>query len=263
MVLNKTIAVAAGKGGVGKSTVSVLLAQKLKERGFSVGIIDADIYGPSIGHIFHPETQPFVKEGKLQPAICGGIKYISSSFLGYDIKPASVRAPIVNTMVHQFIEEVFWGDLDFLIVDFPPGTGDIQLTLMQILNFDGAILVTTPQKVALHDVEKAFLMFLHMNVRICGMIENLSYLNGKEIEYPFGYGQAIKFCEKNKINYLGRLPIDHSISMCCDNRLNLVKNASSQVLEDFEHITQNFLSGINRPGEESTESFEMIWNKDI
>ena len=150
--VKKIIGIAAGKGGVGKSTVATALALAFKELGFAVGLLDADIYGPSLVKMLSVESLPKQGEGGIVPGKAKGISCVSMAF--FNSQATIVRAPIANQVIHQFLHEVVWGDLDFLIVDFPPGTGDVQLTLLQEANFAGIVIVTTPQDIALIDVEK-------------------------------------------------------------------------------------------------------------
>ncbi len=266
-MIKNIIAVAAGKGGVGKTSISLLIAELLKKRGHAVGLFDADLYGPSIGCLLQPDSTPYNKEAKVVPAICRGIKYISSAFFGYDKNPATIRAPVANQMINQFIHQVEWGFLDYMIVDFPPGTGDIQLTLMQQLKFDGAILVSTPQLVALKDVEKAYLMFSSMNVEVLGLLENMSFLDLPKKIYPFGKGNSKTFCIENKIELLGQLPIDESLSKGLDENKSLVLEASKRTVEILDKALGKVLDKLAKV-EPSIErvvwdrgctSFSIIW----
>ena len=168
------IAVLAGKGGVGKSTVAVHLAGALASKNV-VGLLDADIYGPSLQQMLKEESLPCNADGEsLHPAKAGEISLMSYAY--FQQAGGAVRAPVANGLIEQFVHGVRWGKLDYLVVDFPPGTGDIPLTLLQEIPFDGAVLVTTPQEVALIDVEKTILMLQRMCVPILGLIENMSFL---------------------------------------------------------------------------------------
>ena len=210
MTLNniKVIGVAAGKGGVGKTTVTVGLARALKEFGARVGILDADIYGPSIPLMMNEERPISEKEGKIVPAICEGMPVVSMSHFGKGA--AIVRAPIANGVVTQFLNDVLWGDLDFLLVDFPPGTGDVQLTLMQEGNLAGAVVVTTPQAVVRADVEKAMALFVRMGVPILGVIENMSG--------AFGAGGGKILAKEWEVPLLAEIPFDGEIAQKCDEQ---------------------------------------------
>lgn len=213
------IGIAAGKGGVGKSSITVNLALALKEQGFSVGILDADIYGPSIRKML-PEDHPPQKHGELFiPAICAGIRMISMAYFRSEQEAAVVRAPIANNLIMQFIKQVEWGALDFLLIDFPPGTGDIQLTLTQQANLSGALIVTTPQEVAVLDVRKAMRMFEQVRVPIIGIIENMSYYqphDSAEKVYLFGKEGGVRLAKEMNTNFLGAIPIDPELSRVGD-----------------------------------------------
>lgn len=215
------IAVAAGKGGVGKSTISLNLALYLSTKGEKVGLLDADLYGPSLRKMLPEEILPSQHPDggeRIIPALSCGIKIISMAYFLPDGGPASVRAPIANGIIKQFIHLVEWGDLDYLIIDFPPGTGDIQLTLIQEGALSGAVIVTTPQEISLLDVAKAVSMFQHMQVPMIGLVENMSYYetDGGVRHYPFGQGGGERFAGANGIYFLGSVPIEQEISRCCD-----------------------------------------------
>lgn len=212
------LAVAAGKGGVGKSSVAVNLALALKSRGYKVGLLDADVYGPSLEQMLPKGIEPaenLEDPTKLLPGLSLGISFIS---VAHFKKEASiVRAPIANQIIAQFLETVQWGELDFLIVDFPPGTGDIQLTLMQKGKISAAVMVTTPQIVSIIDVRKATQLFLNMNIPVLGVIENMSYFlqDGKRFT-PFGEGGGAALAKEFEIELLGQIPIDPAISAAGD-----------------------------------------------
>ena len=215
--VKNTIAVASGKGGVGKSTVAVNLAIALAKDGAKVGIIDADIYGPSIplmlgvektGLFQNPETK------KLAPLESYGIKLMSIGFMIDDDNPVIWRGPMASGALKQFMTDVSWGELDYLIYDLPPGTGDIQLTLVQTIPLTGAVIVTTPQEVSLIDAMKGLKMFERVNVPVFGIIENMSYFiapdTGKRYDI-FGSGGGERLAVELKSNLLGNIPIDPRI----------------------------------------------------
>jgi ATP-binding protein involved in chromosome partitioning len=222
------VAVAAGKGGVGKSTAAVNLASALQSAGYSVGILDADIYGPSLGKMLKVEIPLQIDPqdaDKVLPAVSYGIKTMSLAYLKGEEEAMIVRAPIANGVVMQFLEQVSWGELDFLLVDFPPGTGDVQLTLMQTIPFSGAVIVTTPQEISLLDVKKAVQMFHHMNVPIVGFIENMAYFEEPSAHarhYLFGSGGGKKLSELFGAPLLGEIPIDPLVCQCCDKGESLL-----------------------------------------
>lgn len=214
--VKNTIAVASGKGGVGKSTVAVNLAVALAKDGASVGLIDADIYGPSIPLMLGVKEQPKMigddpNNVKLIPLESYGVKLMSIGFLIDDNTPVIWRGPMASGAIKQFMSDVIWGDLDYLIFDLPPGTGDIQLTLVQTIPLTGAVIVTTPQDVALIDARKALRMFQRVNVTVLGLIENMSYFiapdTGQRYEI-FGNGGGKRAAEEMGIPFLGDIPIN-------------------------------------------------------
>ncbi|NTU57486.1 MAG: Mrp/NBP35 family ATP-binding protein [Chlorobiaceae bacterium] len=208
------IAVASGKGGVGKSTVSVNLAVSLAATGAKVGLIDADLYGPSIPTMFGLlDTKPELLDNKLIPIEKYGVKLMSIGFL-VDSETALIwRGPMASSAIRQLITDVDWQELDYLIFDLPPGTGDIQLTLVQALALTGAVIVTTPQDVALADVSKAVTMFRKVEVPILGVVENMSWyeLPDGTRDYIFGRQGGEKFAKANALPFLGAIPISSSI----------------------------------------------------
>src|ERR1043166_5136851 len=169
------IAVSSGKGGVGKSTVAANLAVALAQSGAKVGLMDADIYGPNIPMMMGVTNPPEQQDGKIKPAESHGVKLISMVFFVPEETAVVWRGPMVHTAIQQFFRDVIWGELDYLLVDLPPGTGDAQLTISQLVPLCGAVTVTTPQEVALHDVRKGLMMFQKVNVPLLGIIENMSY----------------------------------------------------------------------------------------
>ena len=205
------IAVSSGKGGVGKSTVAVNLAVALAANGAKVGLMDADVYGPNVPMMLGTGyNQPEVVNQKLIPIEAHGIKMISMAVLVPPDKPMILRGPMLHGVVRQFLTDVNWGELDYLIVDMPPGTGDVQLSLAQLVPVQGAVLVTTPQEVSLSDVRRAVKMFETVNVPVLGVIENMSYFiapdTGNRYEI-FGRGGGIRLCEEYGLNFLGEVPM--------------------------------------------------------
>jgi len=219
--IKHSIAVASGKGGVGKSTVAVNLAIALSQLGHPqegagarVGLMDCDIYGPSTPLMMNVQTPPTTTNDKIDPIVSYGVKLISMGFL---VDPASAvvwRGPMVTRTVQQFVHSVNWGELDYVVIDLPPGTGDIQLSLCQTLQLSGAVMVTTPQEVALIDVRKATAMFQKVNVPILGIIENMSYFlcpsDGKRYDI-FGSGGGQKEATRLGVPLLGQIPIEMAI----------------------------------------------------
>src|SRR3954447_337889 len=205
------IAVSSGKGGVGKSTVAVNLAVSLAKDGAKVGIMDADVYGPNVPLMLGTGyDQPDVEDNKLIPIEAHGIKMISMAVLVPPDKPMILRGPMLHGVVRQFLSDVNWGELDYLTVDMPPGTGDVQLSLAQLVPVQGAVVVTTPQEVSLSDVRRAVKMFEQVNVPVLGVVENMSYFiapdTGTKYEI-FGRGGGQKLADEYGLNFLGQVPL--------------------------------------------------------
>ncbi|GDY19357.1 iron-sulfur cluster carrier protein [Verrucomicrobiota bacterium] len=208
--IRRVIAIASGKGGVGKSTVSVNLACALANLGAEVGLLDCDIYGPSIPLMMGIHQRPHVSEAeKLIPPMNHGVKLMSMGFLLDGDQPVIWRGPMIQKTIQQFVNQVEWGQLDYLLVDLPPGTGDAQLSLCQTVALDGGVIVTTPQEASLGVVRKGIAMFEKVNVPILGIVENMSYFTtpqGERIEI-FGHGGGRAECERRKITFLGEIPL--------------------------------------------------------
>jgi ATP-binding protein involved in chromosome partitioning len=210
------IAVASGKGGVGKSTVAVNLAAALARSGAKVGLMDTDIYGPSIPTMFDLFDRPDITvQKKLVPLEKYGIKLVSMGFL-VDVNQAMVwRGPMVTSAIKQFMNDVEWGELDYMILDMPPGTGDIQLTIVQSVPLSGAVIVSTPQNVALDDVRKGVAMFNKVNVPVLGVIENMAYFSPPDAPdkkyYIFGQGGATRLADELAVPVLGEIPLEQPI----------------------------------------------------
>jgi ATP-binding protein involved in chromosome partitioning len=209
------LAVASGKGGVGKTTVSVNLALALAKTGANVGLLDADIYGPSVPLMLGLRASPEVINNKIQPPVSEGVKVISMGFFYEQSQQAGIyRGPIVSGIVKQFLTDVNWGDLDYLIIDLPPGTGDAPLTIAQTIPITGILVVTTPQDVAMNVAVKAVGMFNKLNVPIVGVVENMSYLecpHCKEHIYIFGKGGGQRISEQFNVPFIGEIPLHPQI----------------------------------------------------
>jgi ATP-binding protein involved in chromosome partitioning len=209
------IAVASGKGGVGKSTVSVNLAVALAQAGASVGLLDADITGPNIPMMLGVSGQPkATADNKIEPMERHGVKVISIQFFVPEGQPIVWRGPLVGGAIQQFLRDVDWGELDYLVIDLPPGTSDAQLTLAQAVPISGAVLVTTPQEVALSDVAKALAMFKRMSVPILGLVENMTAFvcpHCGELTEIFGRGGGERFAAENGLDFLGAVPLDVTV----------------------------------------------------
>lgn len=264
-----TIAIAAGKGGVGKSTVTVNLALALRQAGYAVGIMDMDVYGPSVRCMLPEDELPVQKGDKIVPAICRGIRMISMAYFRSKNEAAAVRAPIANGLVHQFIKQIEWGPLDFLLIDFPPGTGDIQLTLSQQANLCGAVMVTTPQEVALMDVRKAVDLFDHMNVPVVGVVENMSFYQApgsNEKVYLFGRDGGQRLAHEIGVPFLGSIPIDEAICRCCDEGVSLFSEEvdSISAKKAFTDIAEEFIAhatALKRTSQDCLSAFELNWKE--
>ncbi|WP_375705206.1 Mrp/NBP35 family ATP-binding protein [Bartonella sp. AA86SXKL] len=215
------IAVASGKGGVGKSTMAINIALALQDSGFKTGVMDADIYGPSLPRLTGLVNQKpqLIGEKKIQPLEKFGLKLMSMGFLVEEEKPVVWRGPMVMAAVTQLLRDVLWGPLDVLVVDMPPGTGDAQLTLAQQVQLTGALVVSTPQDLALVDARKAIEMFMKVNVPILGIIENMSYFiapdTGKRYDI-FGYGGARAEAERREVPFLAEIPLDAALRFSSD-----------------------------------------------
>ena len=213
--VKNVIAVGSGKGGVGKSTVSVNLAVALAQAGAKVGLLDADITGPNIPMMLGVSGQPKASENnKITPLERHGVKCISIQFFVPEGQPIVWRGPLVGGAIQQFLRDVDWGDLDYLVVDLPPGTSDAQLTLAQSVPLSGAVLVTTPQEVALSDVGKALAMFKRLSVPILGLVENMTAFacpHCGELTEIFGRGGGERFCQEHGIDFLGGVPLDVTV----------------------------------------------------
>lgn len=209
--VKRIIAVASGKGGVGKSTIAANLAVALAATGAKVGLCDCDLYGPSVAQMFGTRERPMANEqDEIIPLEAHGIKLMSMGFLLEDRSPVIVRGPMATRYTQQFLRQVAWEDLDYLVLDLPPGTGDIQLTIVQTVSVDGVVIVTTPQEVALIDARKAVSMFEKVNVPILGLVENMAWFEcdaGKRY-YLFGEAGGVREAETLKVPLLGQIPID-------------------------------------------------------
>jgi ATP-binding protein involved in chromosome partitioning len=247
--VKNTVAVASGKGGVGKSTVAVNLAVALAQDGASVGLVDADIYGPSIPLMMGIKGRPQVKGQRLQPMQNWGVKVMSIGFLVDPMQAVIWRGPMASGAVKQFMSDVDWGELDYLIFDLPPGTGDIQLTLVQTIPLTGAVIVTTPQDISLADARKGFKMFEKVNVPILGIIENMSYYvcaHCGQRENIFDNGGGRKAAEELGVPFLGEIPIYTSIRISGDRGTPIVADPDAKPqAEGIAMIARNMAAQIS------------------
>jgi ATP-binding protein involved in chromosome partitioning len=242
--IRHVIAVASGKGGVGKSTVAANLAVALETTGVRVGLCDCDIYGPSISMMFGTRERPTAtEENKIVPIEQYGLRLMSMGFLLDDSSPAILRGPMVTRYTQQFLRQVEWGELDYLVLDLPPGTGDIQLTIVQTVALSGAIIVTTPQEVALIDARKAATMFDKVNVPVLGLVENMSYFvspsDGKRYDI-FGSGGGEREAKRLRVPLLGQIPIDIATREAGDRGVPIAgEDRKSPVTHEFKKIAEN------------------------
>ena len=248
------IAVSSGKGGVGKSTVAANLAVALAQSRATVGLMDADIYGPNIPIMMGVEHPPEQQDGKLLPAESHGVKLISMGFFVPEETAVVWRGPMVHKALEQFFRDVLWGELDYLLIDLPPGTGDAQLTLSQLVPLSGAITVTTPQEVALYDVRKGMMMFQQVNVPLLGIIENMSFFLcphcGERTEI-FSHGGGERASAKLDIPFLGRIPIDPAIRAGGDIGMPIVAaQPGSPTTQAFKEIAAKLAATISTPAGE-------------
>jgi len=255
--IQNIIAVASGKGGVGKSTVTANLAVTLSKMGFKVGILDADIYGPSIPIMFDVESErPLAVnidgKSKMKPVENYGVKILSIGFFTQPDQAVVWRGPMASKALNQMIFDAAWGELDFMLIDLPPGTGDIHLSIMQSLPITGAVVVSTPQKVALADAKKGVAMFQQesINVPVLGIIENMAYFTPKELPnnkyYIFGKEGAKDLSEDLKVPFLGEIPLVQSVREAGDIGRPAALQTATPIEQAFEKLTQNVVQEVVR-----------------
>ena len=248
--IKHVIAVASGKGGVGKSTVAANLAVALEQTDAQVGLCDCDIYGPSMSVMFGTRERPMAtEENKIVPIEQYNLKLMSMGFLLDDTSPAILRGPMVTRYTQQFLRQVEWGELDYLVLDLPPGTGDIQLTIVQTVALSGAIIVTTPQEVALIDARKAATMFDKVNVPVLGLVENMSYFvspsDNKRYDI-FGSGGGEREAKRLRVPLLGQIPIDIATREAGDRGMPIVAEArKSPVAAEFKKIAEQIRKALS------------------
>ncbi|MCB1085282.1 MAG: P-loop NTPase [Chlamydiia bacterium] len=254
----KKLAILAGKGGVGKSTITALLAKGMLKKNYKVGVLDADLYGPSMRHLFPDELLPQAEGEKVRPAMSGGIAVMSSAYFPENQGVTVVRAPIANQVVTQFVEEVDWGELDLLLVDFPPGTGDIQISLLQKIAFDAALILTLPHELSAIDVRKSVLMCEQMGVPLLGILENMSYLSDPQTGKPltvFGEGGGANLAKEFHLPFLGKIPIEPSLN-CQEGLSSIPTSFSSAFQKVFEGLKKEKTCIINH---EDRYHFSIEW----
>jgi ATP-binding protein involved in chromosome partitioning len=247
LTAKSVIAVGSGKGGVGKSTIAASLAFGLSRAGSAVGLMDADVYGPSIPHLLGVNQRPEVVEGKIVPIDAGGLKVMSMGFLVPPGEAVVWRGPMLHGAIMQFLRDTRWGDLDYLIIDMPPGTGDIALTLSQILPLTGAVVVCTPQDVALLDAVKAIAMFRRVNIPVLGMVENMSYFLcpscGQRYDI-FGSGGAQRKAAELEVPFLGEVPLQMRIRELGDLGCTSANFDDPAAAPFFEAICQRLVQNL-------------------
>ncbi len=257
------IAVASGKGGVGKSTVAVNLALALSAEGASVGVLDADIYGPSQPRMLGISGQPDSKDGKsLEPMVSYGIQAMSIGFLIDEETPMIWRGPMVTQALEQLLKDTSWQQLDYLIIDLPPGTGDIQLTLAQKIPVSGAVIVTTPQDIALLDARKGLKMFEKVQVPVLGIVENMSTHICSQCGYEehiFGQGGGGRMAEQYQVDFLGALPLALAIREDADGgQPTVVKNPDGPIARAYGDIARRVAAKLSLQAKDYSQAFPKI-----
>ena len=245
------IAISSAKGGVGKSTVAVNLACALEQQGLRVGLLDADIYGPSIPLMMGATAKPESLDGKLKPVVCHGVQTMSIGYLIENTDTAMAwRGPMVSRALQQLLQDTLWDNLDVLFLDMPPGTGDIQLTMAQKIPVTAAVIVTTPQDVALLDVEKGATLFAKVNIPLLGIIENMAMHVCRECghnEAIFGSGGGEAFAQQHNVPLLGQIPLVREICFDCDAGIpTVIANPDSLHAKAYSTCALNLYSALTR-----------------
>jgi ATP-binding protein involved in chromosome partitioning len=253
------VAVGSGKGGVGKSTVTVNLAVALADAGARVGLLDADVYGPNIPLMMGITGQPRAVKDRIQPLAHFGVKVMSMGFLAAEDTPLIWRGPMLHNVIQQFIRQVDWGELDYLLVDLPPGTGDVQLSLTQTVPLMGAVVVTTPQDVALQDARKAIMMFRQVRVEILGIVENMSYFECPKCSTRtaiFNHGGGASTARKYEVPFLGEVPLSVGIREGGDiGKPIVLAEPESPAGKAFAQIASNVAAQVSIANQNSLSSF--------
>lgn len=261
--IKNIIAIASGKGGVGKSTTAVNIALSLAADGASVGMLDADIYGPSQPRMLGISGQPESPDGKtLEPMVNYDIKAMSIGFLVEEDTPMIWRGPMVTQALEQLLNDTNWGELDYLIVDLPPGTGDTQLTLSQKIPVSGAVIVTTPQDIALLDARKGLKMFEKVEVPVLGVVENMSIHICSQCghaEHIFGEGGGQRMADESDVDFLGALPLDYTICLQADEgKPTVVADPDGKISELYKEISRKMAAKLASKGKDYSTKFPNI-----
>jgi ATP-binding protein involved in chromosome partitioning len=261
------IAVASGKGGVGKSTTAVNLAYALARTGSRVGLMDADVYGPSVPLMTKPDAPAKSNSNLIDPPMANGVKIMSIGLFAGGDKATILRGPMVSGVIKQFLTQVNWGELDYLVIDYPPGTGDIQLTLSQTAPITGAVVVTTPQDVALIDVRKAIGMFDTMKVPVLGVVETMSYFvcdGCDKKHYIFRDGGGSKVAKEFGISFLGEIPLESEVARASDEGtpavLSLSDSRAADAYREVAGAVASQVSIIHEAYKDALNHFSLTWN---
>jgi ATP-binding protein involved in chromosome partitioning len=259
--VRNVVAIGSGKGGVGKTTVAVNLSIALSQLGYRVGLLDADVYGPNVPLMMGVSGPVGAIGDRIQPIEQYGIRMMSMGFLSPDDKPLIWRGPMLHSVMQQFLRGVEWGNLDFLIIDLPPGTGDVQLSLMQTTPLTGSVVVTTPSEVSLQDARKAVLMFQQLRVQLLGIVENMSYLlvpgTDQRLD-PFGEGGGFRTANNMGVPFLGEIPLDPDIRIGGDSGSPIMMRGDVDPRAAiFLQVAQNLVSQIQSLGEQTGPTVEI------
>jgi ATP-binding protein involved in chromosome partitioning len=262
------VAVASGKGGVGKSTATANLAVALAQTGAKVGILDADIYGPSMSMMFQVRESPVLDDKqKLHPVVVNGIKIVSMAMFADDEKPVIWRGPMVSQMIQNFVHNVVWGELDYLLIDMPPGTGDVQLTLTQSAPLSGGVIITTPQDVSVLDAKKGLKMFQKVSVPVLGVIENMSYFicdNCDKKHYIFRQGGGRRISNSLGLPFLGEIPLEPEVAVGGDAGIPIVEknpdSASAKAYREIAGLLASELSILSIAQSGVLTDFDYAWD---
>jgi ATP-binding protein involved in chromosome partitioning len=256
------VAVGSGKGGVGKTTLAVNLAIALAQLGFRTGLLDADIYGPNVPLMFGTSKQPRVLEANLiEPNVAHGVKLISVGFISPGDKPMVMRGPMLHQIIRQFLQQVEWGELDFLLVDLPPGTGDVVISLVQTVPLTGAVVVSTPSDVSLQDARKALEMFHQVNVEVLGIVENMSHFTCPHCHHEidiFSKGGVERTAKQFNLAFLGSVELDPEIRLGGDKGLPIaLLGEESAKAKDFYSIARQVAERAQAQSAKTEDIFEI------